>query len=92
MNILFILALVVGWVVIPKDASAYIDPGTGSFIFQMLVASILGVVLTIKLWYGAVKAFFRHRLCSGKQPTDVNPCPSEASEDASDSNFPSNQE
>ena len=48
-----------------RDAYAYIDPGTGSFIFQMVVASILGAVLTIKLWLGAAKQFFGRFAGSG---------------------------
>ena len=42
-----------------RDAHAYIDPATGSFLLQLLLASILGALFTIKLWFAAVKRFFR---------------------------------
>ncbi|MFC1524291.1 hypothetical protein ACFL6N_05830 [Thermodesulfobacteriota bacterium] len=39
------------------NAFAYIDPGTGSFVIQMLIAGILGAVFTIKMWIGSARAF-----------------------------------
>ena len=46
-------------VLTPRTAHAYIDPGTGSFILQMLIASLLGALFTVKLWFGAAKRFFQ---------------------------------
>lgn len=37
---------------------AYIDPGTGSLIIQVLVASLLGGLFTLKIYWKRVKAFF----------------------------------
>lgn len=34
-----------------QPAHAYLDPGTGSFIIQVLIAGFLGGVATIKLWW-----------------------------------------
>ncbi|MGK0296860.1 MAG: hypothetical protein ACI9XC_000459 [Gammaproteobacteria bacterium] len=35
-----------------QSAAAYLDPGTGSLILQMLIAGIIGAMFTIKLyWY-----------------------------------------
>lgn len=39
-------------------ALAYLDPGTGSFIIQALVATIAGVAVTLRLYWGKIKAFF----------------------------------
>ncbi len=36
----------------------YIDPGTGSLIIQVLVASFVGALFLIKIFWGKVKAFF----------------------------------
>lgn len=36
-------------------AFAYIDPGSGSFIIQMLIASLLGAGITIKMYYRNIK-------------------------------------
>lgn len=38
-----------------ESAHAYIDMGTGSLIFQMLVAGIVGAGFTIKVYWHALK-------------------------------------
>lgn len=58
-SLLASLALALCWTCIPRHAYAYIDPGTGSFIFQMLIAGLLGALVTMKMWYGAFKVFLR---------------------------------
>jgi hypothetical protein len=40
------------------DASAYLDPGTGSFIFQTIVAMVLGAAFTLKLYWRRLKGLF----------------------------------
>ncbi len=40
----------------PPPAYAYLDPGTGSLIVQLLVAGLLGVALTIKLFWRRIRA------------------------------------
>ncbi len=37
----------------------YIDPGTGSLILQILVASFLGGLFTLKIYWKKVKDFFK---------------------------------
>ena len=49
-----------------KNAYAYLDPGTGSFILQMLAASALGGLFAIKTFWGSIKNFFAN-LFSKKQ-------------------------
>lgn len=39
------------------NAHAYLDPGSGSFILQMLIAGLLGAIFTVKMWYAAVKIY-----------------------------------
>lgn len=38
-------------------AFAYLDPGAGSFILQMLIAGIVGALFTIKLYWYRLKVF-----------------------------------
>jgi len=38
-----------------ENASAYLDPGTGSYIFQLLIASFLGVGFLMRNWLGRIK-------------------------------------
>jgi O-antigen/teichoic acid export membrane protein len=40
------------------SVKAYIDPGTGSFVIQMLVASIAGVVYLTKMFWSNIKKHF----------------------------------
>ena len=39
----------------------YIDPGTGSFLLQLLIGGLLGGLATIKLWWARVKMLVRGR-------------------------------
>ena len=40
-----------------EKAYAYLDPGTGSFIFQMVLAAVLAALVTMKLWWKRVTKF-----------------------------------
>ena len=41
-----------------KNAFAYLDPGTGSYVFQVLVATAIGVLCTIKMHWQKITNFF----------------------------------
>ena len=41
---------------------AYIDPGTGSLIIQVLIASFFGALFLLKVFWGKVKAFLNNLL------------------------------
>jgi hypothetical protein len=43
----------------PEYAHAYLNPGTGSFIFQLIIAALLGGLLTLKIYWSKLKAFFK---------------------------------
>lgn len=45
-------------VLVPGQAHAYLDPGTGSIILQVLMAGLLGALFTIKSLWRNIKAFF----------------------------------
>ena len=36
---------------------AYLDPGTGSLILQILMAAFFAALMTLKLWWGRLTAF-----------------------------------
>jgi len=57
------------WLVsaVPGTAYAYLDPGTGSFMIQMLVAGFLGAVLYVKVAWQSIKYFFRNLFSSNKE-------------------------
>lgn len=43
-----------------KPAYAYLDPGTGSYIFQVLIAFMLGGIFAIKLFWRQILLFFKN--------------------------------
>lgn len=54
-----LLLLVVFILCLTTNASAYLDPGSGSYILQMLVAGLLGGVYAIKLYWAKIVNFFK---------------------------------
>ncbi|MBF8269450.1 MAG: hypothetical protein HW386_1159 [Gammaproteobacteria bacterium] len=61
MNVALLLAIILSGLCYSGSAYAYLDPGTGSFILQMLIAGIMGIILTAKLyWYRLIDFFKRH--------------------------------
>jgi hypothetical protein len=46
---------------LPQAAAAYLDPGVGSMIWQMLVAVALGAVFTLKVYWSRIKEYVRGR-------------------------------
>jgi hypothetical protein len=35
-----------------------LDPGTGSYIYQLIIAGIIGASYTVKVFWGRIKTFF----------------------------------
>jgi hypothetical protein len=56
-----LLCLLCLQVLLPSEAHAYLDPGTGSFVFQMIVASIVGAAVTLKMYWRQAKTFLLRR-------------------------------
>lgn len=40
------------------NAFAYIDPGSGSYVLQIIIASVLGILTLIKIYWSKLKTFF----------------------------------
>jgi hypothetical protein len=58
-KLLFISFLIVTvYLLLAHNAFAYLDPGTGSYIFQVLVAAFVGGLFTIKIYWQKIKIFF----------------------------------
>jgi hypothetical protein len=45
----------------PSDAWAYIDPGTGSYLFQLVIAGGLASIYTLRRYWHNVRAWFVRR-------------------------------
>lgn len=48
------------------NITAYIDPGSGSYLVQLIIAGILGTVFYFKAIWSAIKSFF-----GGKKETPL---------------------
>jgi ABC-type uncharacterized transport system ATPase component len=54
---LVVLAVLTLAAVLPsRDAYAYIDPGTGSYMLQMIIAGIVGAAFTVKMFFHRIRA------------------------------------
>jgi hypothetical protein len=49
---------------------AYIDPGSGSFIIQIVIATVLGGAFMIRLWFARIVGIFRR---SQPESDDADP-------------------
>ena len=52
--------------IFPKNAHAYLDPGTGSYVLQIVSAFVIGALVSLKLKWQWIKAYFK-RLTSKKE-------------------------
>ncbi len=48
-------------IVMTGTAHAYVDPGTGSYLLQILIAGILGAAFALKLYWARIKNFLSGR-------------------------------
>jgi hypothetical protein len=52
-----ILLLFVGLFLFAERAHSYIDLGSGSYFFQILIAAIMGALFTVKIYWKKMKTF-----------------------------------
>jgi hypothetical protein len=44
----------------PQYVYAYIDPGTGSYVFQIIIAAFVAVSFMVKIYWLKIKGFLGH--------------------------------
>ncbi len=54
----------------------YLDPGSGSFLIQLLLAAALGIGVAVRLYWSKIKSLF-----SGNKPGTVEPTSEEKDEE-----------
>jgi len=54
---IFPSCLVINLILIAKNAFAYIDPGTGSYVIQIVLAVLFGSLFMLKTFWKRVKDF-----------------------------------
>jgi len=54
------LGLVLAWILLfPPRAAAYLDPGSGRYILDVLAAALLGAGTAIRMQWRRIKSWFR---------------------------------
>jgi uncharacterized membrane protein YqgA involved in biofilm formation len=43
------------FIAIPADAFAYLDPGTGSYVLQLIIGGVVGALLGVKMFWKTIK-------------------------------------
>ena len=66
---IFLTSLFV-FVLSTKSAHAYLDPGTGSFILQVVAAGALGGLFAVKTFWRNIVTFFSGVLSKNKKTAD----------------------
>ncbi len=54
----------------PGQAYAYLDPGTGSMLIQMLIGGVVAAMFTIKMYWYQLKLFIKRKL--GKEDAQLS--------------------
>jgi len=54
-----LLLLTVVLLALPSTAHAYLDPGTGSYVVQLLIGTMLGGLFALGVFWRRVVAFFK---------------------------------
>ncbi len=57
----FLLLLVLPWLTAPKAAEAYLDPGTGSILLQVIIGGVAGLGVVGKLYWHRLRSLFGAR-------------------------------
>lgn len=60
------LALAFIWTAATRPVHAYLDPGTGSYIFQIALASLFGLLFALKTYWLQVKHFVLTKIMGKK--------------------------
>jgi hypothetical protein len=66
-----LIVSLVGIVILSSPAHAYLDPGTGNVMLQLLLAGLAGVAAVAKLYWAQIVRFLRGR--RGRQISDERP-------------------
>ena len=72
MVVVGVLISVLSLFVVVSSAHAYIDMGTGSYLLQIALASILTAGVGIKIFWHKIKAFFTRGGTPGDNSTEKN--------------------
>ena len=61
-----LFAALIFYSLFPQKCYAYLDPGTGSYILQMVIAALLIAPFVIKMFWKKIKMFFKKLFSTGE--------------------------
>lgn len=68
---MFLLPVLMLSLIFAVNAWAYLDPGTGSYFFQILIGMLVGITFSLKLFWRKIKTLFSRyttQKCSDEKP------------------------
>ena len=57
----FMLVVLCFWLLVVPAANAYVDPGTGSYVFQVLIGVFLGAAVAVKVFWRRIWGFITRK-------------------------------
>ncbi len=69
--IVTLIALGLLFLTFPHQAQAYLDPGSGSYILQLILAGLLGGSLAVKIFWANIKSFFANLFTKDSKKKDA---------------------
>ena len=58
LTLIFVAMIFLGSLAVTAPAYAYLDPGTGSMLLQLLLGGVAGALVIGKLYWARIKSFF----------------------------------
>ena len=56
--VIYLIIVISLFTIFPKRTYAYLDPGSGSLIFQIIIGGLIGGLFGIKMFWKNIKSFF----------------------------------
>ncbi len=57
----FVLVVLCFWLLVIPAAEAYVDPGTGSYVFQVVIGVFLGAAVAVKVFWRRIWGFITRK-------------------------------
>lgn len=61
------LAILLVFLFLSQNVLAYLDPGTGSYLLQLIIAFFIGGLFSLKLFWGRIKTKLKDLLAPKKK-------------------------
>ena len=74
---LFLLLITTALIIPYRSAYAYLDPGTGSYVIQVIIAALLGALLGARIFWSKILNAVRRLLAPSKKDKAASKPPME---------------